>query len=352
MSEREHGRPGAERGDSLPRVTYISWAESCSRSDHTARELGGRSYMVYAARYGSRPETIALKYVAQWRETAEILRGESPEVVFVMSPPVVAALPAFWYAWRHRARVVLDAHTGAFLNRRWRHLHWLQRWMCRRAATTIVHNSRIAECVHEAGGHSVLVPDVPIVFQSPSRFPRDERFTIAVVCSFNYDEPVAQMFEAAARVPDVRFFVTGNPKHLDDSLRALMPPNMSLTGFLSTEAYGGLLQGADAVLTLTSLDHTMLRGAYEAIYQGTPVIVSDKALLREYFNDGALHVDNSPEAIAGAIRTMQQCHPEFKAGALRLRDRKLAAWQQTKAAILERIAPPSGLHHTGTPPSS
>src|SRR5262245_29371383 len=29
-----------------PRITYISWAPHCSRSDHTARELGGTSHMV------------------------------------------------------------------------------------------------------------------------------------------------------------------------------------------------------------------------------------------------------------------------------------------------------------------
>lgn len=27
-----------------PTIAYISWAPHCSRSDHTARELGGRSH--------------------------------------------------------------------------------------------------------------------------------------------------------------------------------------------------------------------------------------------------------------------------------------------------------------------
>ena len=42
-------------------ITYISWAESCSRSDHTARELGGRSHMVYLPQFGSRASTILLQ---------------------------------------------------------------------------------------------------------------------------------------------------------------------------------------------------------------------------------------------------------------------------------------------------
>src|SRR5687768_611431 len=90
------------------RITYISWAESCSRSDHTARELGGRSYMVCAAALGSRASTIIIKYALQWTRTLRILRRDCPDTVFVMTPPVVAALPAFWYAWRHNKQVVLD----------------------------------------------------------------------------------------------------------------------------------------------------------------------------------------------------------------------------------------------------
>ena len=62
-----------ERSRATPRerleVTYISWAESCSRSDHTARELGGRSHMVYLPQFGSRASTILFKYLGQWLQT-------------------------------------------------------------------------------------------------------------------------------------------------------------------------------------------------------------------------------------------------------------------------------------------
>jgi glycosyltransferase involved in cell wall biosynthesis len=134
-------------------------------------------------------------------------------------------------------------------------------------------------------------------------------------------------------VPGARFFVTGNPKHLDPALKAQMPANMTLTGFLSDEGYGSLISGADAVLTLTTRNHTMLRGAYEAIYQGTPVIVSDWPLLRESFPDGAVHVDNSPAAIAAAVDTVRREPARFKAGAARLAAAKLARWSATKQTL-------------------
>ena len=253
-----------------PRVTYISWAESCSRSDHTARELGGTSHMVYAPGFGSRASTILFKDAAQWRRTAGILAREKPDAVFVMTPPLLAAIPAFWYAWRHGKRVVLDAHSAAFLHPRWRRLQWLQRAMCRRAATTLVHNEHIAELVRSAGGHATIVPDVPIEFPHPEAFLHPRGFTVAAVCSFNYDEPIGEILDAAALLPDVHFFITGNPKHLDPGLASRLPDNVRLTGFLSTEAYGGLLTGADVVLTLTTRDHTMLRGRTRRFTRGPP----------------------------------------------------------------------------------
>jgi glycosyltransferase involved in cell wall biosynthesis len=323
------------------KVTYISWAESCSRSDHTARELGGRSHMVYLPQFGSKASTILFKYFGQWRLTARILREERPDAAFVMTPPVFAALPAFWYAWRTGARVVLDAHTAAFLHPRWRQLQWLQRALCRRAATTLVHNDHQAALVREMGAHATSVPDVPIVYAAVEPFARPAAPVIAAVCSFNYDEPIAEIFEAARQTPEVRFFMTGNPKHLAPELKARIPPNVTLTGFLSNEAYAGLVCGADAVMTLTTRDHTMLRAAYEAAYQGTPVIVSNWALLREAFAEGAVHVDNTPEAIAAGVKRVVAEGAALRDGARRLKETKLRRWARVRSAILERVnAPP------------
>ena len=327
----------ASAGDA-GRIAYISWAEACSRSDHTARELGGRSYMVYAPSLGSRASTILLKYAVQWIRSSRILRRERPDTVFVMTPPVFAALPAFWYAWRHGKQVVLDAHTGAFVLPRWRHFQWLQRLLCRRAATTLVSNDHLAELVQAAGGHAVVVPDVPIVFGRVEPPPPSQAFTVVAVCSFDQDEPVEAMFDAAARVPEVRFFVTGKPKRLPPDVTARIPANVTLTGYISDERYGGLISSADAVLVLTTLNHTMQRGAYEAIYQGTPVIVSDWPILRDAFPEGAVHVDNTAEGIAAGIRTMAADVDTYRGGARRLREQKLARWESTRQRILGRIS--------------
>jgi glycosyl transferase family 4 len=294
--------------------------------------------MVYLPQLGSRPSTILFKYIGQWRRTASILRREQPDTVFVMTPPVFAALPAFWYAWRRGKNVVLDAHTAAFVLPRWRWFQWLQRLCCRKAVTTLVSNEHLAAHVRGLGGDATVVPDVPIVFAERERFPRPPGFAVAVVCSFDVDEPVEAIFEAARDLPDVQFFVTGNPQKLRPDLAARRPSNLTLTGFLTVPAYGGLLSSADVAMVLTTFDHTMLRGAYEAIYQSTPVIVSNSQLLREAFPEGAVHVDNTAVSIVAAVQAVRTNQAPYRAGAERLRQHKLDRWQATRRAILAKLA--------------
>jgi glycosyltransferase involved in cell wall biosynthesis len=293
--------------------------------------------MVYASRFGSRAATIVLKYLVQWRRTLRILQTERPDVVFVMTPPVFAALPAFWYAWRHGKQVVVDAHTAAFLLPRWKWFQGLQGLLCRRAVTTLVSNTYLAGLVRQRGGHATVVPDVPVIFERSDRFQRPKGFTVAAVCSFDYDEPVDAIFEAASRLPEVTFYVTGNPSKLSADVRGRLTPNVNLTGFLRTEVFGSLLAQADVALVLTTYDHTMLRGAYEAIYQGTPVIVSDWPLLREAFAMGSIHVDNTPRDIVEAIYRAESSIEELRAEACRLRQQKLARWECTKQELLLHI---------------
>src|SRR6266550_1944138 len=79
-------------------VVFISWAPFCSRSDSIANHLGGRSFMVYAHRYGSHYITVPFKYVAQTFRTLRILFRERPAAVFVMTPPVTACFAVWIYA--------------------------------------------------------------------------------------------------------------------------------------------------------------------------------------------------------------------------------------------------------------
>lgn len=324
-------------------VTYISWAPHCSRSDTTARELEGVSHMVYWARLGSRPSTVWLKYLGQALETWRILVRERPDAVFVMSPPVVAGMIVYPYCALRRIPFVVDAHTGAFLDKRWRHFQRLQQWLCRKATTTIVTNTHLANHLASHGADATILPDVPVRYPSAGSPFEKAGFTIAVVCSFDYDEPVDVIVETARALPDVRFLVTGDPR-IVNRLGLRVPPNLCLTGFLDDAAYGQLLREADVVMALTTGKHKMLRAAYEAIYEGTPIIISESPMLREEFDKGAIVVENSPGDIASAVREMQGNLEEYRKQAKELRAFKQQRWERNKRTLMAKIANGDGMN--------
>ena len=134
---------------------------------------------------------------------------------------------------------------------------------------------------------------------------RREGFHAVFVCTYSVDEPIAEVLEAARRLPDVSFSFTGDPAYMSADLQRSLPANVRLTGFLPDTEYLALLRGADIILSLTKEDHTMQRGGYEAVALGKPLITSHWPLLREVFGRGTVHVDNSPQAIVSAIRTIQ-----------------------------------------------
>jgi len=321
-------------------VTYISWAPHCSRSDYTARELSGTSHMVYVARLGSRPATVWLKYLIQAFRTWKILLRRRHDAVFVMSPPVLAGLVVLPYCWFWRVPFVVDAHTGAFVDPRWRHFQWLQRWLCRKAATTIVTNTHLAEMLASYGADATILPDVPVRYPESAALPPTTtdttRFRIATICSFDYDEPVELIIDTARALPEVEFLVTGDPEKVE-RLRPQFPSNLTLTGFLDNASYGRLLSDAHIVMALTTGQHKMLRAAYEAVYQGTPIIISDSPLLREEFDQGGFVVRNTVDDIVRAVRALQQDLQKYRQQVQALKDRKEGRWRQNKQLLLAKI---------------
>lgn len=319
------------------KLMYVSWAESCSRSDQTARELGGASYMVYLPIFGSHPMTIVPKYFGQFLMMTWLLARHRPHAVIIMSPPIVAVFAAVIYQVITRRRFAMDCHTAAFMHPRWRRFQWLQYAIARRACVNIVHNEHLRDLVESHGGKTIIVKDVPVLYGQDEQFDLPDGVNVTAVCSFNADEPIGEILDAARELPDVQFHLTGNPKHLSQELIDTLPENASLTGFISDSAFGDLLHRSNIVMSLTTRDHTMLRGAWEAIYQGTPVIVSDWPILKEAFPLGAIHVDNTGVAIAAAIRRCLENESDYSDQVLESRADRIVRWQGTRDQLLNAL---------------
>lgn len=308
------------------RVVFVSWAPYCSRSDSIAERLGGTSYMVYSGVWGSRYATILFKYSWQLIRTLWILIRVRPQAVLVMAPPVIACIPVWLYTKLTGGSYVIDAHTATFVNSPWKSLLFLQRFFSRHAAATFVTNDHFGAILRAWNCRVQIVEDVPVCFAKPEEVVLTG-CNITLVNSFTEDEPLEVFLEAARTVPEIQFHVTGDVKDADPRIFRIKPDNVRFTGYLPNGVYAGLLLASDAVMSLTKVDHTMQRGAYEAVYLGKPVITSNFGILRRAFYKGAVHVDSTVEDIVNGVREMKTNLMRYGKEVQELRAEKLARWQ-------------------------
>ena len=320
------------------KIVFISWAPYCSRSDNIAREFNGKSYMVYYDFLGSNYITILLKYLLQTIKSLQILFIERPDLVFVMAPPIFACIPVFLYCKFFKKSYIVDAHTAAFLHKRWENKKRLNSFFIKRALRSCVTNEFLADIVKELGGDYIILTDVPIkfpIYKHEKKHQNKLCKIVTLINTFADDEPLEDFLSAAEKFNDINFYVTGkinsSEKHYIKSLKW----NISFTDFLSDYDYGKLLYDSDLVCVFTKRNHTMLRGAYEAIYLGKPIVISDWDILKKNFPIGAVLVDNTVKGITAGIKEALANLNELSQGAQLLREKKIKIWEQKKKNIME-----------------
>ena len=300
------GEPSAQeearvaRSPARPRV-FITWYPYCRRSDALAQQLGARSYLIHYLRFKA-PYLAPIKYIPQALRTLWTLIRERPSLVLVANPPFVAPLLVWIGSGFLGYRFIIDCHSGAFHHSLWSWSLPVQRFLARRAVASVVTNEHLANIVRSWGGKVEIIQDLALDLDLRGSALRRDGFHVVHVCTYSVDEPVEEVVEAARRLPEVTFSFTGDPSYAPRGFRESLPPNVRLTGFIPDADYLTLLRGADAILVLTSEDHTMQRGGYEAVALEKPLITSEWPLLRQVFSRGTLHVDNTAEGIVGAIR--------------------------------------------------
>lgn len=316
-------------------MLFVAWFAYSRRSQLIADKFQVKLSLVHSLK--RRRFLVPLRYVLQAAKTFFVLAHEKPRLVFVQNPPIFAPIVIYIYARLWKARYIIDSHTGALLDPWWRWSLPIHAFLSRRALTTIVTNDYLRAIVDSWEASSFVIADIPVTFPQGRPFSLDGRFNIAVINTFSPDEPLDKVLEAAATLPEVRFYVTGNLKWAQKSLFENQPANVTFTDFLPDEEYFGLLRAVQAVMVLTTDDHTMQRGACEAVSLGKPIITSNWPILRGYFDKGTIHVDNSAQGIREAVIRMQKERKILEDEVRILQRERWQEWRNKQAELTELI---------------
>lgn len=253
----------------------------------------------------------ALRYPVLAMETIAELRAYRPDVLIVQNPSIVLTFVAVVVRRWFGLRLVVDRHTNFMLNKPdgWKKTLFtaLSRFTLRGADLTIVTNRHLVDIVDASGGRGFALPDrIPDIApgdggvgEGPAR--------VCFVCTYAQDEPWVEVARAAADLyPLARIHMTGSPDKVawPDDLMELRERADSLvvTGFLPEHDYVEELRRADVVMDLTTFDHCLVCGAYEAVAAGAALVLSNKAVNAELFGEVAVLVDPDRGSIAAGVR--------------------------------------------------
>jgi len=333
-----------ELGFTLPAM-FLAWSppSHTRRSELMARKLGiplRRVHILKKGRY-----LAPLRYAIQSFLTLIILFRERPKVVFVQNPPIFAPLFAWIYCALTRNSLLIDSHTDALKSSVWEWSQPLHRFLSRRAKATLVTNGHLAQMIQDWDAKSQIIVDVPSELPIGKPYTLQHPFNVAVVSSFAPDEPLDEVIQAAESLPDVGFYVTGNPEWGSKKERVAPPPNLHLTGFLPDDEYYGLLRSVDAVMALTTENHTMQRGACEAVWLDQPIITSYWPVLRQNFHKGTVHVDNTAKGIRAGILKIRAGHGQLTKEVQLLQKERRLQWQEIVTQLQALVAPVTNSRH-------
>ena len=314
----------------------IAWAPYSRRSETFARELGGKLYCIHYLRFQS-PIYAPLKYILQAVRTLQVLFKERPQAIHVQNPPFVCGLVVHLFCLIMGAQFVFDHHSAAFSGA-WTWALPIQRYLARRAATNIVTNQHWADIVLSWGAQPSVMVDPFLELPQGAAFDVGKKFSVGFVSTFAPDEPLDAVVKTAMLLPEIQFYITGDHRRVAEGFLESLPVNVTCTGFLPNEQYIGLLRAVDAVMVLTTRDHTLQLGGCEAISVGKPLITSDWAFLREIFSRGTVYVSNSAESIRDGVLLMRERCTELEKEMIAYRQDCRQEWDTQFAWLKEEVA--------------
>ncbi len=320
---------------------FIAWSENLDQAAMFAKQFDAQMVHIYAMPVKSNPRVLLpLRYLIEWIKAWAVLFREQPRFIHVTNPPVLAPLNVWIYCKLTGARFMMDTHSPALYSKDWGWTLPLQRFLSRQAVVNVVDQVRFKKMFESWGARAIILakaPGIPIHLDGEPRPEPSGSFDVMVVNTFNIDEPLAPILDAARVLPDVRFFITGDTQLGDPAVLAAAPKNVVFTGYLKKDAYWKQMHAARAVMVLTTYEYSLLGGAQDSMVLGKPAILSRQPSLTDYFTKGAVFVENTAEGIAQGVTSAMQAEQLLARDMRELAQEKRALWQGNFRVLQELV---------------
>jgi glycosyltransferase involved in cell wall biosynthesis len=279
------------------------------------------------------------KYMLGIWQTLKVLWREKPAVVFAQNPSIVLSFLVVLLRCLFRYQVIIDAHNvGLFpAEGKSKFLNWISRYIQRKAHMTIVTNKALKTQVETNKGRAFVLPDKIPDFPSVPAQKLNGKENILFICTYASDEPYQEVFRAAGQLKEeVTVYVSGNYRKANIKSSDL-PPNIVLTGYLSEKEYISMLSAVDATIDLTTRENCLVCGAYESIAMEKPMILSNTAALKKFFQPGAVFEDNNSHSLYHAILQVLKNKENLTQKIREMKYQKIAEWEALKKNLLDLI---------------
>lgn len=320
---------------------YVAWTTFQRRQVSMAPHCGFELLFLPVERR-SGIAAKAMQYLRNGWRTLQALREARADAVWIQLPQVPLMWVALFYRafFNRRATVIADCHNKMF-RAPWSRFPLGVKWL-RRCDIVLVHNDDVLE---QALALGVPRESLSVVEDPPASFAgrRDSRALhdiprpwLVFPASFAEDEPMKELLEAAAAVPDLSFLITGNQRNCrDQRLISEAPGNVHFMGFLSREDFDALITTCDAVVALTRFDGIQLSVCGEAVGAGKPMLIADTSTLRRLFPAGSVFVKpDDASAIASGAKQLIAGLPQLREAVLKQQNEITARWCETRGNLL------------------
>ncbi|ELK44322.1 glycosyltransferase, partial [Halobacillus sp. BAB-2008] len=267
-------------------------------------------------------------------KTFIILLKNRPSTLWIQLPPSILLYQVFIYKLFFRdTKIISDCHNGQFRSP-WLNFPFSIKLINFCSEIIIVHNDDLLNEVKDKKILNlekvhVLEDNLPIPSES-IKIEKPEENLVLFPASFNSDEPISELVEAAKKVPHINIYITGEKSAEKLNRHSIkesdLPSNIKFTGWLTDDSYKTMLKSADIILGLTLLDTIQLSVAIEAVGYEKAMVLSNTNTLKKLFNKGSVFVDNDGASIAKGIIKALESKQELEKETKQLKVKKTKEW--------------------------